>query len=902
MGRTEIIANCLRQKEAEKENLETLGYTTQQISDLTHISRNNVSMILNQMFLADRVIKIQGRPVRYMLVEQFEKLFNRQPPFKEVTPEDLKKMLKPDNVKDPFEKIIGYNGCLENSIKQAKSAIMYPPSGLHTLLLGPSGVGKTFFANTMAEYARNVRDQNIPFMVFNCADYYNNPQLLLSQLFGYVKGAFTGANENSEGIVAKADGGILFLDEIHRLPADGQEMLFTLIDNGVYSRLGESGIVHKANVMIIGATTENPNELLKTFLRRIPITITLPTLIERPVNERFEMIEMLFKREATNIGKSLNISSKVIQFLVNYNFTSNVGELKSYIKQICAFSFARQISQNKEMLNIEFKDIPMQLKNEHIVNDSENLYLDEDLRVFPNEAGSIKIASLNIYRRIADTADQLEKSHASEEAVNSEMMKVLSDYAAKLKEKYQYKNKEPKEILSKIVDERVIAFCVRMLKIATQKLNREYAPNVLSAMAFHFNMLLQRYSMNETVTLPLPLNRQKEYADEYEMAQIMMDEFQREFNIYCNPAEKNFIVYFLINNNETNRKPGCGLLVICHGDSTASSMAKVCNDLLNTNLVKAIDMPLSMDVKDMYDLTKNRIENMYADKGILLFADMGSLCTFGKKIGRELGIRIETIENVSTLFVLEALRRVLYKDETLDELYSSLVNIRHPRSICEKEKAIIVTCATGIGTAYRIKEKVMEILRKQSVSLIDVKEFSFEQIQQADEAYMEYISTHDVIACAGNINPKITPNFFGIEELMIPSRTDRFESYIAAFASSDNKQDFYQEALQLLKETTRALNCDTAVSCVRRLIEAFEQEDVHLDQQSKMNLTLHLGYGIERMLLNQKIIFNDSKPFLKKNEGYATLFNKYKHIIEEEFQIEFNQDEICYAIQVLINS
>ncbi|MBE3592763.1 MAG: sigma 54-interacting transcriptional regulator [Thermoanaerobacter sp.] len=64
---------------------------------------------------------------------------------------------------------------------------------------------------------------------------------MLSQLFGYVKGAFTGAVAEKKGIIDEADGGVLFLDEVHCLPAEGQEMLFTLIDKGIYRRMGEYG-------------------------------------------------------------------------------------------------------------------------------------------------------------------------------------------------------------------------------------------------------------------------------------------------------------------------------------------------------------------------------------------------------------------------------------------------------------------------------------------------------------------------------------------------------------------------------------------------------------------------------------------------------------------------------------
>ncbi|NRX13523.1 transcriptional regulator with AAA-type ATPase domain [Clostridium beijerinckii] len=82
----------------------------------------------------------------------------------------------------------------------------------------------------MYQYSKYIKKlpEDAPFVVFNCADYANNPQLLLSYIFGHIKGAFTGADKEKEGIVEKADGGILFLDEIHRLPPEGQEMIFYL--------------------------------------------------------------------------------------------------------------------------------------------------------------------------------------------------------------------------------------------------------------------------------------------------------------------------------------------------------------------------------------------------------------------------------------------------------------------------------------------------------------------------------------------------------------------------------------------------------------------------------------------------------------------------------------------------
>lgn len=191
--------------------------------------------------------------------------------------------------------------------------MLYPPHGLHTLLLGASGVGKSFFAEAMYNFAISSShfDKNAPFVLFNCADYVDNPQLLLSQLFGYSKGAFTGAITDKVGLVEKANNGILFLDEVHRLPSEGQEILFYLLDKGKYRRLGETENSRTANVMIIAATTEDPkSSLLLTFRRRIPMIIELPSINNRPVNEKYVLIKSFFHKNQLELERKLPYDMK----------------------------------------------------------------------------------------------------------------------------------------------------------------------------------------------------------------------------------------------------------------------------------------------------------------------------------------------------------------------------------------------------------------------------------------------------------------------------------------------------------------------------------------------------------------------------------------------------------------
>ena len=279
--------------------------------------------------------------------------------------------------------------------------MLYPPDGLHLLITGPTGTGKTTFAGIVHQFAteEGCIGKGAPYVIFNCADYAENKQLLLSHLFGHIKGAYTGATTESKGLVDKANGGILFLDEIHRLPPEGQEMLFSLIDRGRYSRLGETEATHKAKILLIGATTENLEDaILQTFLRRIPMVINLLPLNKRPLRVRMQLICLFLREEAKKIGRPLVVEKEILKVLLLYKCPGNIGQLKNDIRIICANSFIECIMQNKEapieiklsqlIENIDKKFFYFEKNKSEVVrnfnlNDNENIVFngqEEDMR------------------------------------------------------------------------------------------------------------------------------------------------------------------------------------------------------------------------------------------------------------------------------------------------------------------------------------------------------------------------------------------------------------------------------------------------------------------------------------------------------------------------------------------
>ncbi|MEG2645043.1 MAG: sigma 54-interacting transcriptional regulator, partial [Enterococcus sp.] len=274
--------------------------TAQTLADQMNVDRTNISRYLNELTKEGRVKKIDGRPVKFQIAS--------------VTAE----------THINFDNLIGREESLKSQIQKSKAAILYPPRGLHTIIFGETGTGKTMFAECMYRFAvsANVLAETAPFITFNCADYAQNPQLLYGHIFGVKRGAFTGAEENREGLMEKADGGILFLDEIHRLPPEGQEMLFTFIDKGTFRSLGD-GKEKQASVQIIGATTETSSTFLSTFNRRIPMQIELPSLAERSLDERLAIIKEFLQQEANRLMQEIAIDKRSLLAFLLYQAEGN---------------------------------------------------------------------------------------------------------------------------------------------------------------------------------------------------------------------------------------------------------------------------------------------------------------------------------------------------------------------------------------------------------------------------------------------------------------------------------------------------------------------------------------------------------------------------------------------------
>ncbi len=265
----------------------------------------------------------------------------------------VKELSRKETEDTAFEKILG----ISHAIKLVKQQIIqFAQYDEETVLItGESGVGKELVARALHEKSKRA---DKPFIEINCASLPEN--LLESELFGYEKGAFTDARERKIGLIEKANGGTVFLDEIGEMSPGLQAKLLRLLENKQFRRLGATENI-RVNVRIIAATNKNLLEAIdkKEFRSDLYFRLNVLRIEVPPLRNRKEDALILAKYFLNFYSKKFRkkikgFSSDVERFFSSYDWPGNVRELKNLIERITIMAQDEIISLNdfpEELLN-----------------------------------------------------------------------------------------------------------------------------------------------------------------------------------------------------------------------------------------------------------------------------------------------------------------------------------------------------------------------------------------------------------------------------------------------------------------------------------------------------------------------------------------------------------------------
>jgi transcriptional regulator with PAS, ATPase and Fis domain len=276
------------------------------------------------------------------------------------------------------------------------------PNHASVLLLGESGTGKELAAHAIHQASQR---QKQPFVIVECSGL--SETLFESELFGHVKGAFTGATYNKTGLVETASQGTLFLDEIGDIPLPLQVKLLRLIETGTYRPVG-SEQAKVADFRLICATHKNLKKMVEQgkfrkdlFFRINVFPIYLPSL-----RERTDDIPLLAKSILSRMNEKISLSKAAQRWLMRYPFEGNIRELRNILERACLFEMTTELSSHALDLAIEAENafLSQQTISEDPLKNAEREQINSLMRA--NNGNKTTVASIlgiserTLYRKL----------------------------------------------------------------------------------------------------------------------------------------------------------------------------------------------------------------------------------------------------------------------------------------------------------------------------------------------------------------------------------------------------------------------------------------------------------------------------------------------------------------------
>lgn len=889
-------------------------YSAEQIASVMKLKRNTVSGYLNQLAAEGSLVKINSRPVYFLERAALEQALG-VPVYADSfsSPEEVRGLKSEAcEEQDVFSSLTGSHGSLRQVINQMKIAVKYPPNGLPILIQGNTGVGKSHIAQLAWQYAvsQGILKPDAPFLTFNCAQYYNNAELLSSNLFGYIKGSFTGASSDKTGLLEDADNGILFMDEVHRLSPEGQEKLFTFLDKGVFRRMGETSGWRTSRVRFIFASNlDSSSYMLQTLYRRIPIVVKIPDLKDRVREEKLQMIYLYFIREAKNLGQPVLVSRTVLSDMLEFQYEGNIGELINIVQYVCGNALINSRDSRIRVTRACYPayllaQIPARMGGSE---QSGEIEIAPDARVNSLVRLSDPGASLEdeFFSGLLQAYQLVKTGQTGRRQFESELDWVLDRYLDQLYFRKQNYGKEDLSYLDQILEQ-----VFRQM---------EFQSGVTVASGPRFSLALHL-----TYRRACPWDEADGGRELYQLAQYIRDVYpdesrlgeqlsvnlQQQLEQRCTQKDKLFFTVFFRNIQVRSFVSRTRSLILCHGYSTASSIANVCNRVFKLQVFEAVDMPMDITPGEVTDIINEHLRQMETGQELLLLVDTGSLKDIYQELENSV-ITIGVISNVSTGLALDIGNRII-QHESLDNLLEASIQNNLPdfrifRPATQKQRLILTTCMSGEGTAQKIQHMLEEGFF--DVPSLRIRSMDFHHLK--DPAVQNRLKREfTVLAVVGTDNPRIKDvPFISVEQLILGRDEGSLEHLFGDSLTKDHMQRINNRllanfSLENMVGSITIIDARVLLQDIEVLISRFERYmNLTLPNDLKINLFIHISAMMERLVRANPIReYNGLEEMNRLSPDFAVLFKRAFSIMAQKYGVEVNEEEIGIIYEIIKNA
>lgn len=896
------------------DDLQSVVVTADDVANALSIKRNTASQYLNLLVKDGDAVKVNTRPVRFYGHKALVRVLGVRPDKGEYASVQELFVQKRASL-DPLGQVIGAQQSLFSQIKRMKAAARYPGVGLPILLTGPTGSGKSYLAKMFYNYCvqQGYLSSDSQFVHLNCAEYADNPELLASILFGYKRGAYTGADHDSAGLFDRADKGMLFLDEVHRLGAKGQEKLFEYLDNGVVSPLGETKSSHHVQVRLIFATTENiQSTFLQTFIRRIPVQVEIPGINDRTQFEREALTKLFFLNQAKHVQRTLAVSKQVLGILTGQHYDSNVGQMKNHITLTVASALSKAGSLgDDDKLHINVSDLPAEIwRRSNAESEGTRLKLTGDSSTV-DISPAMELSELiddesdqdnqirQTFRRIAENYQHFGLNDMFL-GTSSNLINALTD----------------EMIFSEVIDrgEVPLNLLKKIMKVKLDSLASDYSVefsgNGLVIIAYFFYYRQFSYWMLSAPDHALLTKISDELASVSPRIARFTDEITKmietSLSLPIDVVDRLFLQLYLQDAVKINRDNAIRCIVLAHGYSTASSIANVVNRVIGKQIIGYIDMPLNIDVETIGQRVSDYIASHSITSGMILMVDMGSLAGIHKYIHGTIDFPIGIITNVSTQTALVVADQVMHKKDIATIVNSTAAGIKSDGRVIYPEKVkknlIITCCNTGIGTANQIKS----LLDTSFADKLDVVVNAYDYRRIRQEGQIEVLKkTYNVLAIVGTVDPKVKGiPFVPLEKLIVGEDSELLQDALGSVANSKQidesiKTILHNFTIERVINSLTILDASAVMDTIDIVMERYvELAKKPLPNSKRMALYVHVSCLIERLIRNEPIMTYDwehSQCDTKVLENLKTALS----VVEDKYSVTIPKSELGYIDDIV---
>lgn len=887
----------------------SLGFTTTEIARVAGVTRSNCSGELNALCRSGVVSKLPGRPARYWPASSSNIRGVERPPSlggAKAHSSWAQSGVPVPQESDPFGNVVGSNRSLLEAVRLAKIAMRYPPSGMHSLLLGEAGVGKSTFARTMHAFAvsNGVLNKGAPFVLFNCAEYANNPEILLDHLFGHVKGAYTGATSDKPGLIEIAHHGVLFLDEIHRLPPQGQEMLFHWLDNGTFRRMGEAETERRAQALLIAATTEtDESALLLTFRRRIPVTINLVPLREWSIYDRYELIYRCLHEEAEILGLPIRLTGSAVDRLLFAHLPGNVGGLKNALKLACARAYT--FDNDSSELRVDRHHVQVADEQRISLVGIGSIDRVKDIQVTPSEtphASNTSIFEDSLYSHLIRLGEQLQEIGLEHDEI------VIAIERELLRRQFSQPMNPSLAELKRFVGDTFYGWMERSWNSVAHRIDPAIAEAAFIRISVHLSGLTRDgEDIESQLDASVVQHVYREYPELCSIAQALLVAFARESAIRL-PEQEIALVALLLKPTPEVQNGRVGLVLVMQGDGIATQLAHAARQLEFTARLISLDVPFGAEQVCMTEQVGRAVELADTGHGALVMTDLpyvkhwatlrqGTACLFRPDLTDILqaGLAIQ-----SGWHELDTMVHWVERGQRSQNLVPA--ETKHQMWTC---------CMTGRGSAMALKRLIENALPAEWLDQIDIV-----PVEVGRNGTASATAGSNLVATIGSVRPNVPGvPFLSVEELLAPRGIERLLNIIARMqtltlpstlpeardAGGPASVRSYVESM--LEKDLVLVNPKVAMRAAEEAVTLLQrQTGLTFDESWRARFVLHMAYVVERIVRGTPMDHPDAADLQREQpvlwQQMETALTPY----ETWFQIQLTAEEMAYLLSMIMSS